>query len=287
MDALNVDKVLIENDLVVMHKADRVHYMDKPHFHDGYEVHFTLTNSTTYQIDERKFDADAGTIALFSSEELHRVTIDRSKLYERYFLLFKPAFVEEFTTNFPFLLDIFSKDRKRDCIEMTSEQRVQVIELYEEMIRYDRKREEFLNILRLKLKLTELLVLLNELFRDDEKMHRPIFYEHQQVISDIIVFIKTEYMNEVTLEELSNIFFISKSTITRVFKNTLGMTPNQYLINTRIMKSREFLEQGYTVKQVSEKIGYRDESSFIKKFRELQGESPKQYQLKLLNDKRK
>ena len=51
LDTENVDKVLIENDLVVMHKADRIHFMDKPHFHDGFEIHFTLTNGTTYQID--------------------------------------------------------------------------------------------------------------------------------------------------------------------------------------------------------------------------------------------
>ena len=93
-------------------------------------------------------------------------------------------------------------------------------------------------------------------------------------------------MDEITLDHISNLFFISKSTITRVFKNTLGMTPNQYVINVRIMKSRELLEQGYAVKDVSEKVGYKDESSFIKKFKELQGESPKQYQLKLLKSKK-
>lgn len=286
VDTENVDKVLIENDLVVMHKADKVHFMDKPHFHDGFEIHFTLTNGTTYQIDERKFVADAGSVALFSSEELHRVTIDRSKLYERYFILFRPSFIEEFTANFPFLLDIFSKQRKRDCTELTSAQRIQVIDLYEKMIAYNRQRENPLNLLRLKLTLTELLVFLNELFHDDEQSHKPISYEHHQTISDIISYIKREYMNEITLGDLSDHFFISKSTITRVFKSVLGMTPNQYVIYTRIMKSREYLEQGYSVRQVAEKVGYKDESSYIKKFKELQSESPKQYQLKIINDRR-
>ncbi len=286
VDTENVDKVLIENDLVVMHKADKVHFMDKPHFHDGFEIHFTLTNGTTYQIDERKFVADAGSVALFSSEELHRVTIDRSKLYERYFILFRPSFIEEFTANFPFLLDIFSKQRKRDCTELTSAQRIQVIDLYEKMIAYNRQRENPLNLLRLKLTLTELLVFLNELFYDDEQSHKPISYEHHQTISDIISYIKREYMNEITLGDLSDHFFISKSTITRVFKSVLGMTPNQYVIYTRIMKSREYLEQGYSVRQVAEKVGYKDESSYIKKFKELQSESPKQYQLKIINDRR-
>lgn len=286
LDTENVDKVLIENDLVVMHKIDRIHFMDKPHFHDGFEIHFTLTNSTTYQIDERKFDADAGTVALFSSEELHRVSIDRSKLYERYFVLFKPSFIEEFTTSFPFLLEIFSKKQKVDCLELTSDQSLKVTNLYEEMIRCDQEREEPFELLHLKLKLTELLILLNKIVYSNEKLHKPISYEHYQTISEIVSFLKEEYMNEMTLDELSERFFISKSTIIRAFKNALGMTPNQYLIYMRIMKSRELLEQGYSVKQVSEKIGYRDESSYIKKFKEIQAESPKQYQLKNLRAKR-
>lgn len=92
-------------------------------------------------------------------------------------------------------------------------------------------------------------------------------------------------MEEITLDKLSQEFFISKSTIIRMFKNIIGMTPAQYLIYVRIMKSRSLLEKGNTVKFVSEQVGYKDESRYIKKFKELQGVSPKQYTLQLLGNK--
>jgi len=280
-DAENVDKVLIEDDFVVAHKADRVHFMDKPHFHDGFEIHFTLTNGTVYQIDERKFEADAGSIALFSSEEVHRVSIDRSRLYERYFLLFRPRFIQGITINYPAILDILSKNRKRDCLELTSSQQATFIRLYDELIEINDKREEELNNLLLELKLGEILVLLNQLFDGDDKMHQPISYEHSQLISEIVNFIKSNYADEITLDSLAERFFVSKSTIIRSFKDVMGMTPTQYLIYTRIMESRKFLSKGFSVKEVAAKIGYKDESSFIKKFKEIQGESPKQYSLKI------
>lgn len=282
----NVDRVLLEQELVIMHKMDYMHFMDKSHFHDGFEIHFTLTNATTYQIDERTFVADAGSIALFSPEEIHRVSIDRNKLYERYFILFKPSFIEEMLLMSPFLLDIYSKKRKKDCLQLSAEQQKQITNIFDEIILAQKERENELHRLRAKLKLTELLVLLTELFEDENKEQREIPYENHHVFSDMVNYIKEHYMEEITLDLLSKKFFISKSTIIRMFKNILGMTPNQYLIYVRVMKSRPLLEKGYPVKVVAEKVGYKDESSFIKKFKELQGISPKQYALQLLEVRR-
>lgn len=273
-----IDKVLLDNELVVFHKIDNVHYMDKPHFHNGYEVHFTLTNATSYQVDGRTYVADAGSVALFSSEEIHRVSIDRNKLYERYCILFKPSFVEEFTSHHPTLLEIYNRG---DCIPLNEGDKKKMIRLFEELIAAD-KREESIYRLLAKIKLIEILVFITERMEKDEDSLVVTQHTNQVVLSKIIAYIKNQYMEEITLDLLSDIFFLSKSTIIRMFKTSIGMTPNQYLIYTRIMRSRDLLQEGYTVKEVAIRIGYKDESSFIKKFKELQGESPKQYALKML-----
>lgn len=282
----DVDKVLLEKDLFVAHKMDYVHFMDKPHFHDGFEIHFTLTNATTYQIDERVLVADAGSVALFSPEEIHRVSIDRDKLYERYFLLFKPRFIDEMLLMSPFLLDIYFKKKKRDCIQLSVAQQVKFKNIFDELIELMDNDENTFSLLRAKLKLTELLVLLTELSEGEHIHNSSIVYENNQVVVDIVTYMKENFMNDITLDLLSDVFFVSKSTIIRLFKSVLGMTPTQYLIYVRIMKSRSYLEKGLTVKEVSEKVGYKDESSFIKKFKELQGISPKQYILKQLESKK-
>lgn len=274
----NVDKVLLENDLVAFHKADRVHMMDKPHFHDGYEVHFTLTNSTTYQVDDRRSEADAGSIALFTSEEIHRVSIDSNKLYERYFILFKPSFIEDFTSSYQYLLEVY---HKFDCIQLNEEDKVKMIRLFDELIEANNKNDDMSTLLA-KIKLIEILILLNERTHTNEQIMNDsdsLQQNSQSMLSEIIYYMKENYMHEITLDMLSDHFFVSKSTIIRSFKSSLGMTPNQYLIYTRIMKSRDYLKQGYSVKEVSMRVGYKDESSYIKKFKELLGSSPKQYAL--------
>ena len=55
------------------------------------------------------------------------------------------------------------------------------------------------------------------------------------------------------------------------------MTPNEYLITVRIMKSREYLTAGVSVVKTCELIGYTDESHFIRRFTRIVGITPKQY----------
>ena len=63
----------------------------------------------------------------------------------------------------------------------------------------------------------------------------------------------------------------------RLFKEEIGMTPNEYIILSRIMRSREYLARGYSVIKVCEMVGYADESHFIRTFKKIMGITPKQY----------
>ncbi len=71
-----VDHVLLNRDIIVEHKKRTDHKMDRPHFHDGYEIHLTLNNTTLYYVDERKYEGDIGSMAVFNSQEIHRVVVE-------------------------------------------------------------------------------------------------------------------------------------------------------------------------------------------------------------------
>lgn len=280
-----VDKVLLEKDLIVTHKIDEEHFMDKPHFHDGLELHFTLTNNTTYYIDDRKFVTNSGAVALFNSEQIHRVVLEKNQLYERYFVLFKSREVEEYTSKYHSLLEIYSSRRKNNVIQLNTNEIQRVKQLFDSLIEADKANKSEFSELKIKIRFIELLIYINELFFDRENPSKIIDYEHNQRLSEIVLFIQSNYMKTISLDLICEKFFVSKSTVIRMFKNIIGMTPNQYLIYVRIMKSRKLLEEGYSVRTVATKVGYNDESSFIKKFREIQGESPKQYSLKFQRSK--
>ena len=96
-------------------------------------------------------------------------------------------------------------------------------------------------------------------------------------IRSIALYIQEHYSEDLTLDRLCQQFFISKSHLITCFKDTTCMTPNEYLITVRIMKSREYLKAGVSVVKTCELIGYNDESHFIRTFKSMVGVSPGQY----------
>lgn len=275
-DMEEVDKVILEDEFIILHKADTIHFMEKSHYHNGFEIHFTLTNATTYLVDGKEYIVDSGSIGLFSPDKMHRVSIDRNKLYERYIILFKPSLIEKYSSDYINLLDLYTR---ADCLQLNNTDKTKMIRLYKELLEANENKE--MNELYIKIKVIEILLMIDGLIGHD--FNKTTNNNKYKILPDIVSYIKNSYMEKITLEDLCEEFFISKSTLIRMFKICLGMTPNQYIIHTRILNSRDLLEKGYSVKEVSVLIGYKNESNFIKKFKEIHGESPKRYSLNMMN----
>ncbi len=281
-----IDEVLLNEEFYIAHKIDTSHFMEHPHFHNGFEIHFTLTNNTIYFIEGKKYVSDSGTVTLINSEEIHRVCIDKNKLYERYFILFKPSFIEFITVNYPEVLEIFVQKNKMDknCIQLSSNDQDKMKNLVEELLKIYIESDLYLYELRIKQKFLELLIFLSDIFNFRNGDYIRVNYEQQDQLIKIIKYMRKNSSKELCLDLLCEHFYISKSSMIRLFKKYIGMTPNQYLIYLRIMNSRKYLESGYNVKEVSIKVGYSDISSFIKKFKEIQGLSPKKYAMSFKAD---
>ncbi|MHC5228193.1 AraC family transcriptional regulator [Enterococcus sp. LJL99] len=286
MHMYEVDKVLLNTDFVLEYKKRTDHKMDRPHFHDGYEVHFTLSNGTNYFVDERKYIGNTGSVAVFNPQEIHRVVVEEGMMYERYFVLFKPQYIEFVISEYPDLMRFFNErcNNFENVIQLKAVHQKQLINLFNEIIRLKDQKEVNLRELKIKQRLVGILLVLSDYYNTGDRFERAVSYHKQNEIKEIILFLKQNYYRNLTLEEICERFFISKSTLIRLFKVNLGMTPNVYLSYIRIIEAKKLLKQGYPIKSVAIRVGFGDDSTFIKKFKKVQGASPKQY---VLQEKRR
>lgn len=107
---------------------------------------------------------------------------------------------------------------------------------------------------------------------------QPIRHHNDDIVASAQEKIETNYQDVATIEEMIKDIPSSRRNIVRRFKQVIGITPIEYLQQTRIEAAKKLLEQ--TAQQMTEVIynsGYNDPKAFRKVFRKAVGMTPTQY----------
>jgi len=77
-----------------------------------------------------------------------------------------------------------------------------------------------------------------------------------------------------TIVGLSRFGGINRRKLTEGFRALFGTTVAEYLVMQRMALARQLLEGGVSVTQASERVGYRDRTSFSRAFSRVTGQTP-------------
>ena len=131
--------------------------------------------------------------------------------------------------------------------------------------------------LRRQMAFIELLLYVNSLFDHVQPENVIAQKESFHKVQPILLYVQQNYQNPITLDSISQQFFMSKYYLCHLFKDVTGFGLNEYIINLRILKARELLRQNISVQQVGEIVGFSNNSHFIRTFKTMVGVSPGQY----------
>ncbi|KQS36758.1 GlxA family transcriptional regulator [Pedobacter sp. Leaf194] len=107
---------------------------------------------------------------------------------------------------------------------------------------------------------------------------QPTRHHNDELVASAQQKIESNYQDVATIEEMIKDIPSSRRNIVRRFKQVIGITPIEYLQQTRIEAAKKLLEQ--TAQQMTEVIynsGYNDPKAFRKIFRKTVGMTPSQY----------
>lgn len=83
--------------------------------------------------------------------------------------------------------------------------------------------------------------------------------------------------NDLSVSMLANKLQVSVTYLSKAFKKQTGIGLLEYIHKIRIDKSKDLLKQNYSIKEISEMVGYISDISYIKVFKKYEGITPGQY----------
>ena len=91
-------------------------------------------------------------------------------------------------------------------------------------------------------------------------------------------YIKEHIAEKISVEELSELAYMSKATFFRLFKRELGLTPVEYIVHERLAEAKRLLRQpAVSVADACLRAGFNNLSYFQALFKKHEGLTPGAY----------
>ena len=88
-------------------------------------------------------------------------------------------------------------------------------------------------------------------------------------------YIKTNYREKITLDDVANYAYLSKSYLSKIFKEEMDCTLTAYINKVRVEKSKQLLlDERISLADIAGQVGFEDQSYFTKVFKKVTGISP-------------
>lgn len=100
----------------------------------------------------------------------------------------------------------------------------------------------------------------------------------EDIVREAMQFMQSHYHQKISLQTISEKYFIHAGYFSRIFKDIVGRNFNECLTNIRIAKACELLRRtDSTITSISEMVGFEEPKYFSKVFKKGMGITPSEY----------
>lgn len=97
-------------------------------------------------------------------------------------------------------------------------------------------------------------------------------------IKEAINYIEQNFQNNITIEDIAAICGINRSYFGKIFRNSIGRSPQEFLMNYRMVKATELLKlTSLSIAEIGSAVGYENQLHFSRAFKTIYGVSPREW----------
>jgi AraC-type DNA-binding domain-containing proteins len=239
------------------------------HCHTNYEIFYFIDGDISYLVEGKRYTPTPHSILLLPPKSFHGVKIESNKDYKRYALHFNANIVS--LENRELLLSTFNTNKETSNIYYENVNSFNLQNFFEILLECREMSSDLKEIfirIRIEALLSQILFMSRSINVSSSKDHisRPV--------DNIIAYLNEHLIEDITLDELSNKFYISKHHLNKVFRKATGTTIYNYILYKKVNLAQQLIAQGQSASLASINAGFHDYSSFFRAYKRIYCTSP-------------
>lgn len=262
---------LLENFRLFHLRTERAPKVDF-HYHEFCKLLLLISGSGSYVADGHRYLLQPGDAVLIDSRCVHRPELEQDVPYERIIIFISPEFLQREATGDCDLLDCFSGE-KGHVLRLKESRRKRLFDMAASLER-DLSGEEYGRDIASNAALLRLLVEIGrEQRREDGQNPLPVIPQNS-LVPEMMQYIDRHLDEDLNIDQLAEVFYISKFHMMRLFRRETGSTVYTYLSQRRLLHARELIDGGMRATEACYRSGFRSYSSFTRAYGKHFGTTP-------------
>lgn len=266
-------KGYLNSEFRLFHLTDQETQEVDYHYHDFDKITIFIKGSVTYTIEGKSYELRPYDIVLVRHGDIHRLTVDNSKVYERIIVYISPNFMNAYKTASYDLSCCFQKalQEESNVLRIPS---LEKSSLFRSITRLEQSFADdgYAADLYRQVLFLEFMIHLNRAARKNRLEFIDTDNCNAKIV-DILRYINDHLTGDLGIDTLAGKFYISKYYMMRRFKQETGYTLGQYISQKRLLFAKELISSGIPASQVCFDCGFRDYSTFSRAYRKVFGKS--------------
>lgn len=238
-----------------------------PHTHDFIEMVYICDGKGIHNIDDESYEVGKGTVLVIDSGRVHSF-VCQGKMSLVNIVISTEFIGSGLNSTFADLIEQFGFERGLSgaFYQLSAEDIIAAERICDSMIEEVKNRDfGYKGILS-----SYLQVLISLMLRGSKKKDIK-----RQLPCEIIEFIDAHLYESITIEEIAKNSYYNPAYLSRVFKESYGMSIKDYISEKRISRAISLLlETSLSVSEIALQVGYTNKNQFYKNFESIVGKSP-------------
>lgn len=249
-----------------------------PHFHNLLEIGFCRKGRGRMILDEQDYRFEAGMISIIPANFPHATIKDDGSVSAWDYLLVdaEKLLTDTYASDPIMCQKLLERIGKGGALVPVSEQK-DIADVIQWIMKEMRAKEPLYRetvrgmLLALLIKIARMHA---DIKVESEVQQRYVFDQVRPALN----YVRENYSRPMKIAEIAGVCHMSESHFRRVFEENIGLTPVEYLNQIRVKKACDLIRRtGYSMEDISQKVGFATTSTFNRNFKRITGTSPYQW----------